>query len=148
MAGEGDILSGTASGAATGSLFGPWGTAIGAGVGLLGGISKYLGSQAQADAMRAQKEEELRRKKLQDAQVLGQATAAGAASGIEFDSTSLQGYLGEMKAEMVRQQEWQRRAASTNAGNVSAAGAFGLVGDLGSTISSFAKDNNYWRGAP
>jgi hypothetical protein len=123
-----------------------WGTAIGAGVGALAGVFSYLGKQGQADAMARQAAEELRRKKLQDEQVFGQATAGAAASGADFESSSLQGYLGEMKAEMLRQQEWQRRAGATNAGNVSTAGTFGLVSDLGSTLSSFAKDNNYWRG--
>lgn len=146
MAGEGDILGGTASSAAAGSTFGPWGTAIGAGLGLASGIFKFMGSQAQADAMRAQRAEELRRKKLADAALLGEATAAGASSGVEFDSSSLQGYLGAMKAEMQRQQDWMARAGDTNAGNVSLAGTFGLLSDVGGTLSSYAKANNYWRG--
>jgi hypothetical protein len=147
MAGESDIFAGMGSGAAAGSVFGPWGTAVGAGVGLVGGLSKYFGGQATADAMRRQAAEELRRKKLQDAQVFGQATAAGAASGIDFqESTGLQSYLTEMQTEMRRQQEYMRRAGATNAGNVSSAAGFGLFTDLGSTLSSYAKDNNYWRG--
>lgn len=145
MAGEGDIFAGVGAGAAAGSVIPGWGTAIGAGLGLASGVFSYLGKQAQADAMRAQKEEELRRQKLKNEQVLGEATAAGAASGIEFDSASLQGYLGNMKAEMARQLEWSRRSGSTNAGNVDAASTFGLLTDIGGTFSNLAKDNRYWR---
>jgi hypothetical protein len=147
MAGEGDIFSGAVAGGAAGSAIPGIGTAIGAGVGLLGGIFSYLGKQNQADAMRRQQAEELRRKKLQDAQVLGQATAAGAASGVEFDSSSLQGYLGTMKSEMGRQLAWQAAAGSDNASNVDTASMFGLITDLGSTLNGYAKDNRYWRGA-
>ena len=145
MPGAGDIFAGVAAGGAAGSVVPGIGTAVGAGVGLLSGIFSYLGSQEQARAMRRKAAEELRRKQLQDAQVLGQATAVGAASGVEFDSSSLQGYLGEMRAEMLRQQEWQRASGETNAGNVSQAGTIGLISNLGSTFSSFAKDNNHWR---
>jgi hypothetical protein len=149
MAGESDIFAGVGSGAAAGSVFGPWGTAVGAGVGLVGGLSRYFGGNAQADAMRRQAAEELRRKKLQDAQVFGQTTAAGAASGIDFqESTGLQSYLTSMQAEMRRQQEFMRRSAATNASNVQTAAGFGLLTDLGGTLSNYAKDNAYWRGAP
>lgn len=146
MAGEGDIFSGMLSGGAGGTSAMPgWGTAVGAGLGLVGGVFSYLGKQSQVAAMRAQAEEELRRRKMQDAQVLGQATAAGAASGVDFESTSLQSYLGSMQAEMKRQQEWQRKSAATNAGNMSTASTVGLFTDMGGTLSSFAKANNYWR---
>lgn len=145
MAGEGDIFAGMLKGGAAGSVVPGWGTAIGAGVGLLGGVFSYLGKQSQAQAMRAQAEEELRRRKMADAQTLGQATAAGAASGIEFESGSLQNYLGSMRAEMQRQQEWQRRAGAANASNVSTAATLGLVTDFAGTLDSYARSNNYWR---
>lgn len=146
MAGEGDIFASVGAGAAAGSVVPGWGTAIGAGLGLASGVMKYFGGQAQADAMRAQAAEELRRKKLQDAQVFGEATAAGAASGIDFqESTGLQSYLGAMKAEMLRQQEFMRRAGATNASNVSSASGLNLFTDVGGTLSSYAKANNYWR---
>ena len=146
MAGEGDIFQGIGSGAAAGSTFGPWGTAIGAGVGLAGGIFSWLGKRKQADALEAENREALRRRILQDQQVLGQATAAGAASGIEFDSTGLQTYLTSMRDEMKRQQEWQRRAGATNVSNMQYGANVGLFTDLGQTFSLFAKQNNYWKG--
>jgi hypothetical protein len=148
MAGEANIFADVGGMAAAGSVVPGWGTVIGAGLGLASGLMKYFGGQAQADAMRRQAAEELRRKKLQDAQVFGQATAAGAASGVDFhESTGLQNYLGQMKAEMLRQQEYQRRAGATNASNVSTASSLGLFTDVGGTISNYAKQNSYWRGA-
>lgn len=142
----GDLFKGIAGPAAAGSAFGPWGTAIGAGVGLVGGLASFFGKQAQSDAMRAQMEEQLRRQKLEDERRLGMATAAGMSSGIEGDSGSLQGYLAAMKAEMERQRAWTRSAGLTNAGNVGKAAGWGLLTDIGSTFNSYAKDNNYWRG--
>lgn len=145
MAGELDILASVGGGAASGSVIPGWGTAIGAGIGLASGIAKYLGSRATSQAMVAQSAEELRRKKLRDASVLGETQAAGAASGVEYDSTSLQNYLTAMQTEMTRQQEYMRRSGATNAGNVAAAGGFGLVTDIASSMSTLAKQNNYWR---
>lgn len=139
------IFESTAQGAAAGSVVPGWGTAIGAGMGLLSGVFSYFGKEAQADAMRAQAEERARRQKLQDEQVLGKATAGAAASGVEFESGSLQTYLTEMQAEMQRQREWARAAASENAGNVDAAAGFGLATDVGGTLFGYAKDNNFWR---
>jgi hypothetical protein len=141
----GDIGSGAATGAAAGSIIPGWGTVIGAGIGAVGGLFSFLGKQNQASAERARLEEELRRKKAQDAQLLGQATASGAASGVEFDSSSLQGYLGEMKAEMARQLEWQRKAGETNIDNGSTASGIGLFTDLAGTMNNLAKQNNYWK---
>jgi hypothetical protein len=139
---------GAASGAAAGTAVMPgWGTAIGAGLGALGGIFSWMGSQDQAAKMRAQAEEELRRKKAADEQRLGVATAAGMASGVEADSPSLQAYLSSMQAEMKRQQDWMRKAGAANAGAVSTAGDIGLFTNLGGTLFNYAKQNNWWKGA-
>lgn len=51
MANVGGALSGAASGAAAGSTFGPWGTVIGGGIGLLGGL---LQGNSAEDAARQQ----------------------------------------------------------------------------------------------
>lgn len=48
MADEGGVISGAASGAAAGSAFGPWGTIIGAGLGLLGGMMTNDANSANA----------------------------------------------------------------------------------------------------
>lgn len=145
MAGESDILTGTASGAAAGSMFGPWGTAIGAGVGLLGGLSRYFGSQEQARRMRAQTDEQIRRMRAQQDQQLGLARAAGAASGIEFESPSLQLHLDNMSAEFQRQRDWLAKTGAQGSSDVSSAGTFGLISDLGGSLYGFGKANNWWR---
>lgn len=145
MAGEGDIFSGAASGAAAGSSAGPWGAAIGAGIGLIGGVASFLGKQDQARQLARENEEALRRKKAQDAQVFGAATAAGAASGIEFESGSLQNYLGVMQAEMRRQQEWMRQAGAAGVSALRSSAGFGLATDAFGALNGYAKANNYWR---
>ena len=49
------VIGDTGAGASAGSVVGPWGTAIGAGVGFLGGLaSDYFGSQAQQAQLQAQ----------------------------------------------------------------------------------------------
>ncbi len=144
----GPVGGGAASGAAAGSALMPgWGTAVGAGLGALGGLFSWFGSQDQAARMRAQAAEELRRKKLADEQRLGAATAAAAASGVEFESPSMQIYLRAMKEEMARQQEYQRSAGAANAGAVGTAGDIGLFTNFGSTLFNYAKQNNWWMGA-
>jgi precorrin-3B methylase len=106
-----------------------------------------MGSQEQARRMRQQTEEELRRKALADAMKVSGATAAGAASGVELDSPSLQVYLKAMRDEMTRQSDWIRKAGAANAGAVSTAGDIGLFTNLGGTLFNYAKQNNWWKGA-
>jgi hypothetical protein len=140
------VATNAARDAGAGSTLGPWGTAIGAGLGALGGLFSWFGSQDQAARMRAQAAEELRRKKLADEQRLGAATAAAAASGVEFESPSMQIYLRAMKEEMARQQEYQRSAGAANAGAVGAAGDIGLFTNFGSTLFNLGRANSWWLG--
>jgi hypothetical protein len=106
-----------------------------------------MGSQEQAKRMRQQTEEELRRKALADAMKVSEATAAGAASGVQLESPSLQVYLKAMRDEMSRQSDWIRKTGGANAGAVSSAGDIGLFTNLGSTFLNYAKQNNWWKGA-
>lgn len=138
----------TASGAAAGSIVPGWGTVAGAGLGLAAGLLNFAGGIAKSKAMRKEAAEALRRRKLHDAQVFGQATAAAAGGGVELqESASITNYLTQMKAEMKRQQDWMARAASTNASNVGAAAGWNLVTDLGKTAFNFAAQNNYFETA-
>ncbi len=141
-----DELSGTATGAASGAsagaMLGPWGALAG---GVIGGALGFFGAQAKSARIRAQTEEQLRRTKLQQEQQLGYAQAAGAASGVEYDSPSLQLHLASMSAEFQRQRDWLAKTGAQQAGDISSAGTAGLVGDLGGTLFSFGKANNWWR---
>lgn len=53
-------LGPTAGGAAAGSAFGPWGAAIGGGIGLLGGVGQARANSGSRNSM-AQAREDLRR---------------------------------------------------------------------------------------
>jgi hypothetical protein len=146
MAGEAETSGGVVKNTAAASPGGPMAMGAAAGMGLVGGALGWIGHRAQASAMRDQTAEELRRRRAADAQKLGQATAAAGASGVESGSASLSTYLTSMQEEMQRQQEWARSAGATNASAMDAAGGLGFFTDLGSTLSGYAKANNYWRG--
>ncbi len=67
----------------------------------------------RARMQRAETDEAVRRFTAEGEKRLGMARAAGAASGVEFESGSLQTYLGEMAAELRRQVEWMRKSGDT-----------------------------------
>ena len=138
-------VGGAGQGAALGASFGPWGALAG---GLAGAAYGWWNSSQQSAEQRRVLNEQLRRQKMQQAQVLGTATARGAASGIEFESASLQGLLSEMQAEFDRQNAWTRRSGMAAANATDAAGKFNFVADLGSSLFRFGGANNWWRSPP
>jgi hypothetical protein len=115
------------------------------GLSAFGSLSKYYGSQEQAGRLRSQTEEQIRRMRLGQEQQLGQAAAAGAGSGVEFESASLQQHLGAMQAEFTRQRDWLAKTGGQQASDISSAGELGLIGDLGGSLFSFGQANNWWR---
>ena len=115
------------------------------GMSALGAVSSYFGKQSQAERLRAQTEEQQRRMRLAQEQQLGYAQAAGAASGVELESTSLQQHLASMSAEFQRQREWAQKVGDQTASDISSAGTFGLISDLGGSLYGFGKANNWWR---
>lgn len=112
---------------------------------VFGSVSSYFGKQDQAARIRAQTEEQVRRLEAEQQQQLGAARAAGAASGADFESTSIQRHLANMAEEFRRQVNFTRRAGMNQASDVSAAGTLGLFSDLGGSLFSFGKANNWWR---
>lgn len=142
MSNLGSIGGGAASGAATGSALGPWGALAG---GLLGGALGFVTGQKKAALEQAALDEKLRRMKLEQDQVLGRTTAAGAASGVEFDSTSLQGYLASMGAEFRAERSYASMMAKEGIDAASQANGFQLAGDIGSSLFRFGSANNWWR---
>lgn len=111
-------MNGAASGAAAGSTFGPWGTAIGAGIGLLGGFGSSGGNEAQAAAL-AQQQAQLAWNKQQDPFSAGgnreqyvpqlNALMAGGPSGVVNDPMF-------QKQNQQSMMDMQRHLASTGQG--------------------------------
>lgn len=108
-------------------------------------IASLNASQEQGRMMRRETDEELRRTTLANQQRLGAARAAGAASGVEFESKSLQDYLSAMDTEFRREQDWMRKAGTFRARQVEAAGVWSLVGGLGGSAMSYGASNNWWQ---
>ena len=86
MSGFGGAASGALSGAAAGSAFGPWGTGIGAGVGLLGSLFAGDGGAAQQQKIAANQLQQS-----QNSQQYGQALNAEALKRAIAGSTDAQG---------------------------------------------------------
>lgn len=118
---------------------------IAAGVAVAGSVASYFGKRAQASRMRAETLEAVRRMKLEQGRVLGEGTAAGAASGIESDSASLRNYLDTMAAEFARERAWAQKNGLQSAADVQGAAGFGLASDFGSALFQFGGANNWWK---
>jgi hypothetical protein len=147
---------GVVGGATTGAAFGPWGALIGGIAGGLFGLfsgSKAADLQEQAARMkRLQVDEEVRRFDAQAEQQTGIAEAIGAASGVDFQSESLQKYLSDMTSEFRRQSSWLKEAgyAEADAINKSAgltrdSTALKTITDIGSSLFQFSKDMDWFK---
>lgn len=111
----------------------------------IGAAVSFASRQFHAREQRQQADEAARRLAAEHAKVIGEAGAAGASSGAEFDSRSLQNYLGEMRAEFDRQEWTARRAGLTAADATSNAANAGLLGDLGGALFSYAGSQNWFK---
>jgi hypothetical protein len=122
-----------------------WWAAASLGLGALGAASNFFGRKESARLMRGETDEEVRRFHEQGLQRIGQATAAGAASGVEFESKSTQDYLAKMTDEFRRQEQWMRDSGYRRADAVDTSSYLGLAGDLGSSMFQYGSANNWWR---
>jgi hypothetical protein len=120
----------------------------GAGLGVAGAFGSFFGKKAQAAEMRRQTLEQVRRDQFQHNTTVGQARTLGAGSGIEYESASLQDYLKNMHDEFKRQEQWTLRSGMKQASAVSSSALFGLIGDLGGTMTQFGAANNWFQSAP
>jgi hypothetical protein len=107
--------------------------------------ASLISAFGQSSAQRRQTDEQVRRMQAQAAQTVGTTQAAGAASGIEFDSNSLQAHLAAMKAEFERQATWTRRAGYAAADATAISGVLGAGGDLGGSLFRFGAANNWFK---
>lgn len=89
---SGEAVTGAATGAAAGSSFGPWGIAIGAATGLLGGL---LSSSAR-------REEEKRRKKFEAEQLAFQTQANAAKTQTEGENNAFHQMMSGYQSSLLR----------------------------------------------
>ena len=116
-----------------------------AGMGAVSAIGSLIGGLSAAAEKRAQTDEMLRRQRLQQAQVFGKATASAAASGAEFDSSSIQVYLDAMKQEFARENAWVAQQGAAASSNLAWAGGLTAFSDVGRTVMNLGAANNWWR---
>jgi hypothetical protein len=139
-------LSGAGAGAMIGSVIPGIGTAVGAAAGAIVGTVASLWGELDGSAQRKRETEEaVRRMKLRQEQYLGNATSRAAASGFEFDSSSIQAYLGGMAEQFRMESEWAMKNGMKIA-DAQATGAWlnagaGLIKDAG----DFAKSQNWFQ---
>lgn len=125
-----------------------WWAAAALGIQAGSSLVSFLGAGNQARQQRLETKEQVRRLRLQQEATLSTARAAGAASGVEFGSESLQLYLGAMDAEFRRQADWMKKAGYKRAATTEQAGALGFVSDLGGALFQYGAANNWWRKTP
>lgn len=122
--------------------------AVAAGAGIAGSVAQWwLGNKA-ADAQRSAALEEERRREKERQYVLGEAKARGAASGVEFESGSIQSYLSDMTAEFGRQHQWAIDQANRAAELGKTANTVGLFTGIGSSLFGYARANNWFQQQP
>lgn len=115
------------------------------GISAVGAAASWWNRQEQARRQREETDEALRRLRAQHERVLGEATARGAASGVEFEGEGLQRYLASMRDEFARQETWLANAGASQAGATSTAADLGLFTDLGGALFRFGQDNAWWK---
>ncbi len=129
------------------------------GAGILGAGASFWGNLQQAGLLREAAnlqrqttDEEVRRFEAQKNQTIGTATAIGAASGVEFQSGSLQKYLSDMAEEFRKQTDWMKAAGYEKAANLersadiaTVAAPFKLFGDVGASLFRFGESQNWWQ---
>lgn len=107
--------------------------------------SWFMGNQAERERKR-NAFEAIRRMDREHAFTLGEARERGAASGFEFESESLQKYLGDMSNEFRRQHDFAVRAAKKGADLGELANGLQFATSLGSSLFQFGSANAWWQG--
>lgn len=108
------------------------------------GMSLTSGFDA-ATQRRREVDEAVRRLRLQNERTLGLAKLAGASSGQEYESASLQTYLTTMAGEFTRQQNWMKTAGLAEADAMKMSAGFNAVTDVASSLFQFGSANNWFR---
>jgi hypothetical protein len=117
---------------------------IALGVSAAGTAGKLWSAFKGSSERRLEVREQLRRFEAGAQQTLGSTRAAGAAAGIEFDSRSLQDYLGEMASEFRQQAEWMRRAARTGDRLGRQGAVLDALTGFGGAFLTYGAQSNWW----
>lgn len=122
-----------------------WWMAIPMAVQAASAVSQTVGGILGGNQLRKETDEQIRRMKLEHERTLSSTLAAGLGSGVEVGSESLQKYISDMSAEMLRQRQWVMRAGERAATSASLSAVFQGVGGLANSFNQFAAANNYWK---
>jgi hypothetical protein len=113
--------------------------------GMIQGLGNVVGSGVERDAalsdidyQRKTNEERARRMELEKKNILGEATAAANASGVDGESGSIANYLGFMRDEMDRQAKWTKEADERALGNAKTAADWKFAGSFLSFVTMSA----------
>lgn len=141
-----EILGAAAAGAVAGSVIPGVGTAIGAAAGaVIGSIATLFGGLSAAERRRAETAEAVRRMKLRQEQYFGVATSRAAASGVEFDSESIQTYLTGMADEFRRESEWALKNGMQQASDIQTGAILQAGAGLAQAGFGFAASQNWFQ---
>lgn len=99
----------------------------------------------QADLMRQETAEQVRRFTMYARHQEGAATAAGAESGITSDSHSLTKYLSDMTAEFTRQADWMKQSGNRAADLQDSSTLFNALSSFGGSLFSYGQSNSWFR---
>lgn len=115
------------------------------GLGILKAGYSYSAGMKAADQRKEGVLEAARRLRLENDYTLGAARAAGAASGVEYESASIQTYLGTMEREMRLQENLNTKAGLDEVSAMETAAKFNIFTDSVGSIFSFGKANNWFK---
>lgn len=132
---------------------------MGLGSGIAGAAtSAYLGQQA-AELHRQSGLERARREALVYQQELGQGEAAAGASGLVYGpgagtvtnqqrQSSMSLYLAGLSQEFRRRNDWNVKIANQGADLEALSADIGAVTDIGKSVFSYGRANNFWQPTP
>lgn len=100
------------------------------GMSVASAANSYFGGQDAARRRRRIIDEQTRRMRLEHDRTISLATATGAASGIEFESQSLQTALTTMTSEFRSQEDLFRKTGYQEASDMGQAGTWNAFGDI------------------
>lgn len=120
-----------------------WWMAVPAALQTTGAIVGAIGQRRQADLVRRFGAEQARRMRFEHDRTIGEAAARGAASGVEFESESLQKYLADMTQEFRIEEDWVRKAAEAEAKAMRTASTFSMFSGIGSSLLSYGQMTNW-----
>ena len=115
------------------------------GLGMMNALGTMWSGFAAADQVKKKNDEEIRRQLEQGKQQIGRAAAVGAASGVEFNSASLQAYLGNMSEQFAKHAMWQKEASNATQADILFSAGASSITDFAKAAHTDAQANNWWQ---